>query len=164
MQSIGFHVAQKSRLDLLRDFERKLVFLYISYTKLNDYDAVSNSQFLEFAKECGIAAAIRKNALDKLCRLEIFSVENDAFARLTIKIHPSFYEEASLYYQDKLDLESEAAEWSPLQLDRSTSEAKQAIEATEQLLEALRGDNGFAANEPELTTQLPGALQAALWR
>ncbi len=52
--------------------------------------------------------------------------------------------------------------WEPLTLDRSSESAQAAIAATETLIEAVRGDNGFAQNEPESHASVLWSLKAGL--
>jgi hypothetical protein len=64
-----------------------------------------------------------------------------------------------LSYQEA---QTENSDWIPLKLDRSQDEAAEAIAATEELLEAARGDNGLAAHEPELQQSLVLSLKSGL--
>lgn len=53
-------------------------------------------------------------------------------------------------------------EWEPLPIDRSSPEYEKAIEAWEEGLEKIEGDNGFAATEPETRNGIVETLRGGL--
>jgi hypothetical protein len=54
------------------------------------------------------------------------------------------------------------SEWSPLPLDRDSEAARVAISLTEELVERVRGENGFAVAEPERHSATIWSLQTGL--
>jgi len=52
--------------------------------------------------------------------------------------------------------------WSPLPLEREPDAVEQAIGRSEELLERVRGDNGFAATEPATHKAIIWSLQSGL--
>ena len=53
-------------------------------------------------------------------------------------------------------------EWTPLTLERDSDTARSAIHDTTELLERVRGENGFASTEPEKHAATVWSLQAGL--
>ena len=55
-----------------------------------------------------------------------------------------------------------SSEWTPLTLERDSDTARSAIHNTTELLERVRGENGFASSEPEKHAATVWSLQAGL--
>ncbi len=63
------------------------------------------------------------------------------------------------------DRDSEAKDqWTPLKIDRESDEFKSALAATEEALEKVRSDNGYAASAPEERNAILESLQAGIDR
>jgi hypothetical protein len=56
----------------------------------------------------------------------------------------------------------DSTEWEPLPLDLDNDLAEQAIDATEKLLERVRGENGFAATQPKQYQAITWSIQAGI--
>lgn len=55
-------------------------------------------------------------------------------------------------------------QWTPLKIDRESEEFKSVLAATEEALEKVRSDNGYAANAPEERKAILESLQAGIDR
>ena len=140
-----------SKLEPLRAAERDLVTDYIAYTRMHDYDHVSELMFLDIARERGIPAALRSNMLAKLCRAEIFSIEVNRDLEKIVKIHPSFAEEAYDYYVDE---ESDTKVQIPasdrfVSIDHNSAELIEAVNKLVELEERVDFSNEFAADNEQ---------------
>jgi hypothetical protein len=77
--------------------------------------------------------------------------------------------QAFFVYQDSIgaasltdQADAETDEWEPLALDRNDESVKEAVKLTEELLERVRGDNGFSSSNPEKHAYIVWSLKAGL--